>query len=75
MHGTGTYIGDLVETGSVGEVYGSSRNKSDPLLIGISMLSFRFQLFIENLLLSPSLSEVNLNTTINSSLFLGNHIQ
>ena len=38
MHGTGTYIGDLVETGSVGEVYGSTRNKSDPLLIGISML-------------------------------------
>ena len=38
MHGTGTYIGDLVETGSVGEVYGSTRNKSDPLLIGIPML-------------------------------------
>ena len=37
MHGTGTYIGDLVETGSVGEVYGSSRDTSDPVLIGISM--------------------------------------
>ena len=46
MHGTGTYIGDLVETGSVGEVYGSSRNKSDPLLIGISMLS-RFQFLLK----------------------------
>ena len=38
MHGTGTYIGDLVETSSVGEVYGNSRDISDPILIGISML-------------------------------------
>ena len=34
MHGTGTYIGDIVETTSVGEVYGHSRSTSDPLLIG-----------------------------------------
>ena len=36
MHGTGTIIGDLVETRSVGEVYGKSRSASDPLLIGMS---------------------------------------
>ena len=35
MHGTGTYIGDLVETSSVGEVYGNSRDTSDPILIGM----------------------------------------
>ena len=36
MHGTGTYIGDLVETSSAGEVYGYSRDMSDPILIGTS---------------------------------------
>ena len=35
MHGTGTYIGDVVETTSVGEVYGQSRSISDPILIGM----------------------------------------
>ena len=35
MHGTGTYIGDVVETTSVGEVYGQSRSTSDPILIGM----------------------------------------
>ena len=34
MHGTGTVIGDLVETRSVGAVYGKSRAASTPLLIG-----------------------------------------
>ena len=35
MHGTGTYIGDLVETRSIGEVYGISRDPSDPVIIGM----------------------------------------
>eukprot|EP00794_Sanderia_malayensis_P013962 gene13962-15419_t len=34
MHGTGTIIGDLVETKSVGESYGKSRRQNAPLLIG-----------------------------------------
>ena len=38
MHGTGTYIGDLVETSSVGEVYGCSRDASESILIGTSVL-------------------------------------
>ena len=37
MHGTGTYIGDVVETTSVGEVYGQSKSISNPVLIGMYM--------------------------------------
>lgn len=38
MHGTGTIIGDLVETKSVGEVYGKPRTLKHPVPIGIMML-------------------------------------
>ena len=34
MHGTGTIIGDMVETKSVGEIYGKVRRHTDPVLIG-----------------------------------------
>ncbi len=34
MHGTGTIIGDLVETKSVGETYGKSRRPTAPVLVG-----------------------------------------
>ena len=40
MHGTGTYIGDVVETTSVGEVYGQSRSTSSPVLIGMCMVCY-----------------------------------
>ena len=33
-HGTGTIIGDMVETKTVGEVYGKSRKPDEPLRIG-----------------------------------------
>lgn len=35
LHGTGTFIGDLVETRSVGEIYGAARDPSDPIPIGM----------------------------------------
>ena len=35
MHGTGTIIGDMVETKSVGEVYGKARGQNNPVMIGI----------------------------------------
>ncbi len=38
MHGTGTIIGDLVETKSVGEAYGKYRNHNNPVLIGMIRL-------------------------------------
>ncbi len=34
MHGTGTIIGDKVEVMSVGEVYGASREPSNPVIVG-----------------------------------------
>ena len=34
MHGTGTIIGDMIETKSVGEVYGKCRDQSNPIMIG-----------------------------------------
>ena len=37
MHGTGTIIGDMVETKSVGEVYGKCREQSNPVMIGIEL--------------------------------------
>ena len=35
MHGTGTIIGDMVETKSVGEVYGKPRDQNNPIMIGM----------------------------------------
>ena len=40
MHGTGTVIGDMVETKSVGEVYGKAREAETPILIGKESLSY-----------------------------------
>ena len=40
MHGTGTYIGDVVETTSVGEVYGQSRSPASPVLIGMCITCY-----------------------------------
>ena len=34
MHGTGTIIGDMVETKSVGDVYGKTRKPNNPVKIG-----------------------------------------
>ncbi|WP_344343945.1 beta-ketoacyl synthase N-terminal-like domain-containing protein, partial [Kitasatospora putterlickiae] len=33
-HGTGTAIGDVIEVGAIGEVYGAGRDAGHPLLIG-----------------------------------------
>ena len=46
MHGTGTYIGDVVETTSVGEVYGQSRSTSNPILIGMPNFSLFYLILI-----------------------------